>query len=253
MDTEEKLTAIIVDDESGSRNNLRLLLENYCPEVTICGLAEDAHSGLQLIRKEQPDVLFLDIEMPRYNGFNLIEWLPESELPEIVFTTAYEQYAIRAFQVSAIGYLLKPIDIGELRQAIERVLEKRNRDTRPERIQQLKFNSQGPPVKLAIPHQDGYSFVAIDRIVFIEANRNYSYLHTTDTSPRLVSRPLKDFEQLFAESGFFRPHRSYLVNLRHVREYVKKDGGYLLMSNGQQVDIAQDHKQEFLDLFQHFK
>lgn len=252
MDTTEKINAIIVDDESGSRNNLRLIVEQYCPEVEVLALAEDADSALHLIQEHHPELVFLDIEMPRNNGFQLLEWLPESELPEIIFTTAYEEYAIRAFQVSAIGYLLKPIDIGELRQAIVRMREKRTRETRPERIRQFKSNFQGTPEKVVIPHLNGYYFVDMERIIFIEANRNYSYLHTTDGAPQLVTKPLKDFETLFTDSGFFRSHRSYLVNLRHVREYLKKDGGYLLMSNGTKVDIAQDRRHDFLNLFRHY-
>ncbi|MEZ5043344.1 MAG: LytTR family DNA-binding domain-containing protein [Saprospiraceae bacterium] len=242
------ISTVIIDDESGSRNNLRLLIERYCPEIEILGMAEDVPSGLKLINVLKPALIFLDIEMPGQDGFALIDQLPDKTNLKIIFTTAYEQYAIRAFKVSALDYLLKPIDIRELQAAVAKLKE--DKQHIGERLDMLGETLKHGINKIAIPHQDGLVFVKLEDIVFLEAKRNYTNIYKQNDKPLLVAKSLREFEELLLQSGFFRTHRSFIINLSHVEEWVKKDGGYILMSNQKQVPIVKDRRDEFLMFYQ---
>lgn len=243
------ITAAIIDDEAGSRFNLQLLLEKYCLDVAVLGLAKDVPSGLRLIEKSEPDVIFLDIEMPGQDGFALIEQLPATVSSKIVFVTAYQQYAIRAFRVSAVDYLLKPIDIREL-QAVVAKLKKDEVPDLEKRLNLLKSNLKQGIDKIAIPHQDGFAFLAFEDIILLEAKRNYTDIHRVDNKKFFVAKSLREFEDVLTQSGFFRPHRSFVINLRHVEEWVRKDGGYILMSNQKQVPLVKDRRADFLKCYQ---
>lgn len=238
-----KLTAIIIDDEEGSRNNLQFLLTNYCPEVKVTGMATDVNSGLSLIAQQQPDIVFLDIEMPEQDGFQLIEQLEENLSPKIVFTTAYAKYAIQAFKVAATDYLLKPIDIEELKNTIDRI-KTANLAT--------KHKPVDGPKKMVISHQNGLTFLEENEIICLEANRNYTKIHISNGKTLLVAKTLGDFEELLVNSSlFFRTHRSFIINLNHLIQLVNKDGGYLLMNNDLKVPLSRNRKESFLERVQH--
>lgn len=251
------IKAVIVDDEVGSRNNLRLLLEEYCQEVEVCGMGHDVLSGLELVKKHRPRILFLDIEMPQHSGFKLVEMLDPQERPGIVFVTAYEQYAIRAFKVSAVDYLLKPIVPGELQTAVEKIM-RQDQAQREAVMAALQENLKTTALaKIAIPHQEGFSFLDPQDIVVLEASRSYTQVHVLDGRRLLVARSLREFDDLLTDdegrTPFFRPHRSYIIHLGHVREWVRKDGGFLLMANDLKVTIARNRQDEFLRRYRSFE
>ena len=242
------IKAVIIDDEPGSRNNLKLLLAQYCPEVMVIGMGKDVITGLEAINTHCPDVVFLDIEMPKYNGFKLVQLLSEKCQPEIIFTTAYEQYAIQAFKVSAVDFLLKPINIDGLIASVQKVVHKKNIAKR-ERFLALQSNLQTPNSKIAVPHHDGFSILETKQVVCIEAKRSYALFHLSDDNRIMASKPLKDFEDMLGSPVFFRPHRSYLINMQHVREYQKKEGGQIKLSNGLWVPLARSKKEAFIDFY----
>ncbi|MBR9920852.1 MAG: response regulator transcription factor [Bacteroidetes bacterium] len=236
----DPLKAVIIDDEPGSRNNLRLLLQSYCPDVKVLGMGEDVISGLKAIQDHQPNLIFLDIEMPENDGFKLVELLGDQQDTYVIFTTAYAKYAIQAIRVAAVDYLLKPISISELEKAVQRV-----KDLRCGK----KDQSAPPSGRIAISHQDGYSFVEPNKIILLQADRSYTIIYLEDKKKLIVARSLSDFEEILKKNRFFRSHRSYLINLEQVREYVRKDGGYLVMSNGEKVVLSRKKKEEFLQLY----
>lgn len=238
------MKAVIIDDEAGSRNNLKFLLERFCPQVVLVGWAADAGEGLDLIVKEEPDLVFLDIEMPEEDGFQLIEKLPPYNRPKIIFTTAYEQYAVKAFKVSAVDYLLKPIDIDELKNTVQRIEQEMTQAWK----QALERFKEEANKKLVIPHQTGITFLEENEIVCLEANRNYTEIHTKSDKKILVAKTLGDFEELLTTSSFFRAHRSFIINLQALEQWVNKEGGYLLMSNQLRVPLARNRRERFFKL-----
>lgn len=238
------MKAVIIDDEAGSRNNLKFLLERFCPQVVLAGWAADASEGLDLIAKEEPDLVFLDIEMPEEDGFQLIEKLPTYNRPKIIFTTAYEQYAVKAFKVSAVDYLLKPIDIEELKNTVQRIEQEMTQAWK----QALERFKEEANKKLVIPHQTGITFLEENEIVCLEANRNYTEIHTKNDKKILVAKTLGDFEELLTASSFFRAHRSFIINLQALEQWVNKEGGYLLMSNQLRVPLARNRRERFFKL-----
>lgn len=235
------MKAVIIDDEAGSRNNLKFLLERFCPQVEVAGWANNVGEGLELIAKEAPDLVFLDIEMPEQDGFQLIEQLPTYDRPKIIFTTAYEQYAVKAFKVSAADYLLKPIDIDELKNTVERIDKERAHSWK----QALERFKDIAPKKLVIPHQSGITFLEENEIICLEANRNYTEIHTKKGKKIMVAKTLGDFEEMLTSNTFFRVHRSFIINLQALEQWVSKEGGYLLMSNQLRVPLARNRREQF--------
>ncbi|MFZ4057644.1 MAG: LytR/AlgR family response regulator transcription factor [Ferruginibacter sp.] len=243
------LTTIIIDDESAARNVLKEMIEASGLPVTILAMAEDVPSGVKAINKFKPDFIFLDVEMPQYNGFQLLDFFETIDF-DIVFATAYSEYAVRAFQVSAVDYLVKPIQLDYLITAIERVQQNKNEPK--ERYEVLKNNNTASEIqRLALPVTNGLLFTNIDDIIYIEAEGSYSYFHFTDGKKILVSKKIKEFENLLLPTGiFFRTHRSYIINLNKIKQYVKSDGGYIVMNNGQSVSISRELKDDFLSKIQ---
>lgn len=240
------LTAIIIDDEQKGRTALKQKLQDYCPQVTLLGEAGDGAEGLLLIRKWEPNLVFLDIEMPRMNGFEMLNQLRDKQF-QLIFTTAYDQYAIKAIKYAAFDYLLKPIDIEELRAAVSRAMQ----DTPvhfDKKIAALTQNLRGTTAlnKIAIPTLDGLLFFNLNDIIRLEASSNYTTLHFTDHSTLIASKTLKDFEELLPRDLFFRTHHSHIVNLQYIKRYIKGDGGQIELQNGHLVDISRRKKDEFL-------
>jgi two-component system LytT family response regulator len=245
---DQKLTAILVDDEDRARNSLRLLIQNYCPEVEIVAEAANVPEAVLAINKHEPQVVFLDIEMPEYNGFELFGFFKQVDF-NVVFVTAYDQYAIKAFEVSAIDYLLKPVDIDQLMSAVQKVRDRAALSTIQDRLELMQENYQKEDIRrIALPKSDGLFFVDVNDIVVIEADGAYSTVWLKDKSKILVSKKLRFFEDILHNRRFFyRSHRSFIANLNYIEKYVRADN-LLKMETGQSVSLSRDRKSEFEQL-----
>jgi len=241
------MRAIVVDDEEKARNVLKAIIGEHFPDVEIVDLCEDVPAAVKSILKHKPDVVLLDVEMPGYNGFQLLEFFEEIDF-SIIFTTAYSEYAIRAFQVSAVDYLLKPIQIEQLEIALEKLRNRQSTQSK-ELFDNLRLNMQdGPVKKIALPSSGGVMFVKTEDIIYLKADGSYTQFFLSSGRHVLISRKLKEFEKALNETiGFFRPHRSYIINGDKVTEYLRADGGSVVMDNGDQVPIARDSREEFLN------
>lgn len=250
---QDTISAILVDDELSSLQNLQQKLQEYCKQVAIVAMVQKPEEAIFLIRHHKPDVLFLDIEMPKMSGFHMLEELGACEA-QIIFTTAYNQYSIEAIRISAFDYLVKPISIKDLQNAVGRLLTRNASRTR-ERLDVLKdaffSDTRSQDVKMAVPTNDGLDFLLISNIVRIESSSYYSKVFLLNGQVVLVTRLLKDFEEILAPYRFFRVHNSHLVNLRYIRKFTRSDGGQVIMENGETVDVSRRRREEFLKLFQY--
>ena len=245
------LKAILIDDELNSLKNLQQKLEEFCKPVQVVAMAQKPEEALFLIRHHKPDLLFMDIEMPKMSGFEILEELGDYEA-EIIFITAYNQYAIDAIRISAFDYLVKPVAIDDLQKAVNRLLLSRASKTR-ERLHVLKDGLGEPRSqdnKIAVPTNDGLEFLLISDIIRIESISYYSKLFLVKGQVMLVTRLLKDFEELLAPYRFFRVHNSHLVNLRYIRKFSRSEGGQVVMENGDVVDVSRRRREEFLKYLQ---
>ena len=245
------IKAILVDDELHGLETLSILLADYCPEVMVLDKCSSAKKALEVIENTQPDLVFLDIEMPVMNGFELLEQFPEVPF-SVVFTTSYDQYAIKAIRFSALDYLLKPVDPKELIAAVHKV----NKQKSPPTNEQLKMlldqlhHKEGKFSKIAVPTSEGFELIPADEIIRCEADDNYTHLFLKNKKRVTASRTLKEIEEQFSEfTNFLRVHHSYLVNLNEVVKYVRGDGGYLHMSDGASVNVSRSRKDTLLKHF----
>ncbi|WP_298512419.1 LytTR family DNA-binding domain-containing protein [uncultured Kordia sp.] len=247
------MKVIIIDDERKARNLLQVLISENCPKITEIFEAEDLPSGVELIKKEQPQIVFLDIEMPEHSGLEIMQFLDKDKLNfEIIFTTAYSEYAIKAFQLSAIDYLLKPVRATQIQEAVEKAIKLIGKSQINIKLEELKKSLASSNFnKIGLPFSDGFKFVDFNEIVLLEADGMYTKITTVNDSEILVSKPLKHFVSLLDKiKTFYKPHRSYLINLKFIKEYIKKDGGYIVMDNNETVSISKDKKEEFLAIVQ---
>ena len=243
------LRAILIDDELNSLQNLQNKLEKYCPTVKVLAAFEKPEEALLYVRQYKPDLIFLDIEMPRMNGFRFVEELGDFE-GEIIFITAYNHFAIDAMRISAFDYLVKPVSIGDLQNAIARLQQQRGRNTK-ERLNVLKQSIEehkSQDSKIAVPTNEGLEFIVIKTIIRIESSSNYSRLYLNNKHTVLVTKLLKDFEELLTPYRFFRVHNSHLINLNYISKYIRGDGGQVVMENGDVVDVSRRKKEQFLGL-----
>ncbi len=241
------ITAIIIDDEPKGRLALRQKLQAYCPDVSIMAEAADGLEAIPLIEKHQPQLIFLDIEMPRMNGFEMLNAIKEKNF-HIIFTTAYDQYAIKAIKYAAFDYLLKPVDIEELKTSVAKI-DVKEKNPIKNQIELLQQNIQHPKKllnKLAIPTLEGLLFFDINEIIHLEANSNYTNIYINDKPKITASKTLKEFEELLPEDIFFRTHHSHLINLHFIKRYIKGDGGQIELQNGTYIDVSRRKKDEFL-------
>lgn len=237
------IRAIIIDDEHYCVEVLSTLLKKYCPEVTVSATCSSGEEGLKAIHEYQPDLVFLDVEMPRMNGFQLLESLPEINF-DLVFTTSYDQYAIKAIRFSALDYLLKPIDREELQKAVNKA-GKRQSGSINQQLQLLlqKINQPATRVnKVAMPTMEGLQMINVADIISCASYSNYTILHLKDKQKLVVSRTLKEIEEILEEHSFIRVHHSYMVNLNEVTKYIRGEGGYLVMSDGSHIDVSRSRK-----------
>ena len=241
------LNVIIIDDEAKSRLALRQKLTDYCPEVKVVAEAFNGPEGIFLIAHHKPQVVFLDIEMPLMNGFDMLQQIKQKNF-HIIFTTAYDQYAIKAIRYAAFDYLLKPIDIEELKTAVAKIDATENLQT-IKQFELLQQNINHPKKllhKLAIPTLEGLFFYDINDVVHLEANSNYTNIYFTNKTKIIASKTLKEFEELLPEDIFFRTHHSHLINLNYIKRYIRGDGGKIELLNGDFVEVARRKKEEFL-------
>jgi len=242
------MRAIIVDDEPKGLNLLNELISSQSSDIRVVALARDANEGIRQIRHHQPDVVFLDINMPGKNGFEMLQELSPASF-DVVFITAYDQYAIKAFKYNAFDYLLKPLDPDELYSCIERLREKRLHIDLQQRLASMLaqiHNPQRLPDRLTIHSMDGITVVPIREIIYLEAAGTYTIFYLKSADKIISSVNLKEYEELLSEHSFFRVHHSFLVNLQEVKKYVRGDGGYAIMSNGSEVSVSKRKKEEFL-------
>lgn len=240
---------IIIDDERRSREALKKIIDRFLSDkITIVGTAESVQEGVYLIKEKEPELVFLDIEMPNESGFKLFDYFDDIDF-EIVFTTAYRQYAIDAFKYSAVDYLLKPINYLDLEETIDRIETKRQKESKGIRVKTLMNNLKSTSEsfnKIALPTLEGYQLEKVADIMYCEADENYSKIHTIHKNTILVTRTLKAMEELLQGDVFFRIHKSYLVNLNYIKSYSKIDGYRVTLENGVVLDVATRRNDSFV-------
>lgn len=245
--------AIIIDDEKRARLNLKLLIEEYCSTISVIAECENLAEGVKAIRKNKPDLVFLDIEMPGHSGLELLDFFDENDINfKIIFTTAYQEYAIQAFKFSAVDYLLKPINPTELTNATSRFLKDKNK---LESYSILKENIKEDTFKkIAVPSGNSLVFIETEKIIYIKGEGAYSEIICTENEKHFVSRNLKNFEDIIcSHSNFVRNHKSYIVNTNFIKAYNKSDGGSLELQNGQQIPISNEKVQTVLQVIEIIK
>jgi two-component system LytT family response regulator len=241
------ITATIVDDEPDCCESLAMLLERYCPEVKVLDICYSAETALQSIKEHEPQILFLDIEMPFMNGFEMLEKLSRIHF-ELIFTTSYDQYAIKAIRFSALDYLLKPIDREELQKAVQKAAQ-RNKHPLPQQLDMLLHKLKNPTIpitKIAIPTMEGFQLLAAESIISCESDSNYTCLFLKDKHKIIASRNLKEMEEILEDYPFIRIHNSHVVNINEVDKYIKGEGGYLIMSDGSTINVSRSRKELLL-------
>ena len=246
------MRALIIDDHSDSREKLEFLLTKYFEEVELLPYADSGKAGIAAIEQHQPDLVFLDIELGDMTAFEMLERLDDIKF-HVVFCTAYDKYAIKAIRFHALDYLLKPIGKDDLSYALGQV--KNALSTQPKELisaagNSIKERNDFKPEKIALSTKEGYLFKSFDSIIHLDADRNYTYFHFTDQEKVLVSKPIKEFEELLTQNGFFRIHHSHLININQIDKYIRGDGGYVVLSNGKAISVARNRKDEFLSIFE---
>jgi len=247
------LEVILIDDEGSSRNSLRQKLSAHCSDIEIVAECETGEDGLKAIEEKQPDIVFLDVEMPRMNGFTMLQQLKNRSF-ELIFTTAYDHYAIKAIRYSALDYLVKPVEVEELKEAVRKAKEKRGSDIPNERVEILLhnlLNEKNLHSRIAIPSMEGLQFVETNDIIYLEAKSNYTEIFVKDLPKITVAKTLKEFDDLLPSPAFIRIHHSYLINKNHILKYIKGEGGQVTMRNGAVLDVARRKKEEFMKAIGH--
>ncbi len=248
---QKKIKALIVDDESLARQGLNTLLtENFKDTIEIVGEAKDVPEAVLKINKLKPSLIFLDVEMPGYTGLQLLDFFPKASVDfKIIFVTAYSEYAINAFELSAIDYILKPVSVEQLGKAIDRVKDSLTSELSidNQRFDALIDNINNPnDPKLVLPSSEGMAIIRLHEIVFLKADSSYTEIYLTDNTKLFLSKKLLEFEKLQDHGPFMRVHRSFIVNINRIKKILKHDGG-ILMDNGKEVSLASDKKQTLIE------
>ena len=242
--------AVIIEDEEKGRQYLENLINDVGNQIALVGTADSVSSGLDLIKSQRPDVVFLDIQMHSETGFDLLERLPSIDF-EIIFTTAYEHYALKAIKFCAIDYLLKPIDAQELRSAIDKVEKRRSKDNLSKNFEVLLQNIKNTNTEhhqIALATNDGLVFVRVNNIIYCESDGPYTTFYIKNSDKIMTSKNLKEYEDLLVDHNFFRVHKSYLINMGEIKRYIRGDGGQVIMSTGKALDVSKRKKEAFLSL-----
>jgi two-component system LytT family response regulator len=244
------MKAILIDDEKNSLEMLEWIIKKHCPEIEIIAMCESPLDALEKIKSLNPELIFLDIEMPQLNGFGLLEKLGRHH-SEVIFTTAYDQFAIKAFKVCALDYLLKPIDPEDLKSAVAKAKNKKNNVTSLQLEELLSYVKQDKPKakRIALTTTDHLIFIDTDKIIYCESDSNYTIVFLSTGEKVIVSKTLKDVEEILEGSDFYRVHASYLINMKHITKFTRGDGGYVVMSNNQHITVSRKKKDEFFEMF----
>jgi two-component system LytT family response regulator len=246
------IKAVIIDDEQHSIDTLKWKIENYCPEISIVGVFDNPSEAVGYLKNNPPDLLFLDIEMPMLNGFDVLEELGRDLPFDIIFTTAYDNFGIQAVKFSALDYLLKPVQNKELKEAIDKHIRRSRPRIPAEQLEVLISNVQaekkGKVGKIALASKESIEFVDASSIICCEANSNYTNVYMSEGGKRVISKTLKEFEDMLVPFDFFRPHNSFLVSLKKVKEFIRGDGGYLVMENKMKIPVSKNKREELMDL-----
>lgn len=245
------LNTVIIDDEKNALDVLDMQLNQFCKDVCIVARCDGGDKGIAAIKKYNPDLVLLDIEMPHKNGFDVLKETSQFNY-DVIFTTAYDQFAIKAFKFSAIDYLLKPIDIIELQQAIEKAKNKKGNINLDDKLK-LFFSQMQPATrltsKIALPVNGGMEFMDPDDIIRCESDSNYTHIFLTKGKKITLAKTLKEVEESIAGSPFYRIHQSHLINMSHISKYIKGDGAYVIMKDGTQIGISRNKKEAFMESF----
>lgn len=242
------IKTVLVDDETDSIKVLQRLLSAYCPEVVVVGKADGVETALHVIQTTKPDIVILDIEMTHGNAFDLLNQLQPIDF-QVIFVTAFDNYAIRAFKYSAVDYLLKPVDIDDLRGAVERASRKVQGRSFIDQMETLLYNVetfQLTQQKMAVPTLTGLVFIPIKDIMRFEAKGSYTSIYLTNTDEIVATRNIKEYEDLLPDSIFCRVHNSHIINLHKIQKYHKGRGGYIIMEDGSNIEVASRRREEFL-------
>ena len=247
------IRAVLIDDETFNLENLRILLHRHCPQVNILATAQNVSDAVDIIEKHLPDLVFLDIQMGDKSGFDVLKLLPMRNF-ELIFVTAYDQYGIQAVKFAALDYLLKPIDIEELMDAVNKAEHRLARQTQTSQLdfllQQIK-KSETNVSKIALQMQGEIRYVALSDIVRCEADNTYTHFFLSNNEKILVSKSLKEYADLLRPNGFLRTHQSHLVNPKYVKSWLKEDGGVLLLTSGEKIPISKPNKETVKQALQH--
>ena len=245
------LKAIIIDDEPECINSLSFDLQQHCPEIELVDTCNGGKEGVKSIHKHSPDIVFLDIDMPFVNGFDVIEMVPNIDF-EVIFTTAYDKYALQAFKISAVDYLLKPVDPENLKSAVRKVQLLKEKGNAQKQIsfliQQIKDLDNNSVKRIALPTFDGIEFVSLDDILYCQSDGAYSNVFFTDGSKLYISKTLRFLEEALCDFHFYRVHNSYVINLNYVKKYSKTDGGLIIMKNGDHIKVSRSKKEEIVSV-----
>ncbi len=249
------MRTILVDDEHDGIRTLKKLLELNCPEVEIVATCSNVAEALQKLEEMKPELVFLDVRMPGKTGLDMLAELSEIDF-EVIFVTAHNEYMLQALQFSAVDYLLKPVDEDRLLEAVHRV-EKRLEEKKNSAQAQIllhNINKAGHPLemRLCLPTQKGFTILKLEDIVYCEAQRSYTIFRLVNNKSIIISKPLFDYDKLLADTVFLRVHKSFLINLMHVKEYLRGEGGTVIMSNGMEVEISRRKKEQFLEKIKEF-
>jgi two-component system LytT family response regulator len=238
------IRTIIIDDEQHCVKALLNDLGKHCPLVEVIDTCYSAKEGIMTVKKNRPDLIFLDVEMPWMNGFEMLEVLGEINF-SIIFTTAHDEFAAKAFRISAIDYLLKPIDANDLKIAVQKVEKKLDEGSNLQHISNLLRNMKQPTVdqKIALPQREGYEFVDVSSIIYLSAEGAYTKLQMLDKRTMLISRTLGDVEELLPPELFQRIHHSTLVNISYVSQFLRTDGGYVVLKSGEKLSVSKAKKE----------
>lgn len=244
------IKAVIIDDEKNALEVLEMQLNQFCKEVTILATCNGGKEGVKAIKELQPDLVFLDIEMPHINGFDVLEQTKNLNY-KVIFTTAYDQFAIKAFKFSAIDYLLKPIDIVDLQNAVEKAKKETNSNSLEDKIKLLveQYYPQKNRQKVALPVGNMLEFFDVNEIIRVESDSNYSHIFLANQKKITLSKTLKDVEENIKGEPFFRVHQSHLINTNHVEKAVKGENAYVVMKDGTTITVSRNRKEEFFELF----
>jgi two-component system, LytTR family, response regulator len=244
------LQAILIDDEPKNNRILKGMLEQFCPQVQVIGQASNVATAMPLLQQHAPDLIFLDIRMPGQDGFALLDALPAATF-DVIFVTAFDHYALKAIRYCALDYLLKPINITILQQAVKRAEAKQQLKNTRVQLEHLLANLQKPAAqqKLALPSKEGLQFITVSDILRLESNKGYTFFHLRNGHKILSARNISEYEALLPMDIFFRAHHSHLVNLHGIKKYHRGRGGYLEMEDGSTVELAIRRKEAFLQRF----